>query len=212
MRTATLFLLAAILPLASACDNYVDHHDDDDAYLRVIDFELDTDGYDLSADTRTASFDTDDIQSNDDQDDVEDALRLAGDGALVLLYADNELILDVQTTGQTYTPLPVTVGYEVELDNGPPVVEYTVTYTYAFDNQDLYVDVISSARSDSFPGGGQNAGILFDDLLPREIEMRLVTLEADVVYSKQAELNAHGKTALDFRNYEQVKAVFGLPD
>ena len=130
----------------------------------------------------------------------------------MLLYADNELILDVQTTGQTYAPLPVTVGYEVELDSGLPVVEYTVTYTYAFDNQDLYVDVISSARSDSFPGGGQNAGVLFDDLLPNEIEMRLVTLEADVVYSKQAELNAQGKTSLDFRNYDQVKAVFGLPD
>lgn len=211
MRTATLLLLAALLPLASACDTYVDR-DDDAPYLRVIDFELDTDGYALSADTRTASFDTDDIQQNDDRDNVEDALRLAGDGALVLLYADNELILDVQTTGQTYAPLPVTVGYEVELDSGLPVVEYTVTYTYAFDNQDLYVDVISSARSDSFPGGDRNPGALFDGLLPNEIEMRLVTLEADVVYSKQAQLNAQGKTGIDFRNYEQVKAVFGLPD
>lgn len=210
MRTATFLLLAALLPLVSACDTYYD--DDDDTYVRVVDFELDTDDFELSGDTRTASFDTDDIQGNGDRDEVEDALRLAGDGALVLLYADNELVLDVQTTGQTYTPLPVTVGYEVELDSGLPVVEYTITYTYAFDNEDLYVDVISSARSDSFPGGGSDAGVLFAQLLPNEIEMRLVTLEADVYASKTAELRAQGKTGLDLRNYEQVKSVFGLPD
>ena len=205
MRFATLAFLAALLPTLAACDTY---YDDDDAFVRVVDFELDTDGYELSDDTRTASFDIDDIEGGSDQDQVADALRLAGDGALVLLYADNELILDVETTGQTYTALPVTVGYEVELDNGLPVVEYTVTYTYAFDNQDLYVDVLSSARSDSFPGGDQNAGVLFDDLLPREIEMRLVTLEADVFAAKSSQQ----KAPIDLRNYEQVKAVFGLPD
>ncbi|OZC02016.1 hypothetical protein [Rubricoccus marinus] len=210
MRTATLFLLAALLPLASACDTYYeDDRDDRDALVRVVDFELDTDGFELSSDTRTASFDTDDIQGTSDRDEVEDALRFAGDGALVLLYADNELILDVSTTGQTYTPLPVTVGYEVELDSGLPVVEYTITYTYAFDNEDLYVDVLSSARSDSFPGADQDPGVLFADLLPNEIEMRLVTLEADVYARKSAEL---GKTGIDLRNYEQVKAVFNLPD
>ncbi len=208
MRTATLLALAALLPLA-ACDTHDDRFDDDrDALVRVVDFELDTDGFELSDDTRTASFDTDDIQGNGDRDEVEDALRLAGDGALVLLYADNELILDVETTGQTYTPLPVTVGYETELDNGLPVVEYTVTYTYAFDNEDLYVDVLSSARSDSFPGADQDAGVLFVGLLPNEIEMRLVTLEADVFARKSSEL----KTAIDLRNYEQVKSVFNLPD
>jgi hypothetical protein len=207
MRFAPLALLAALLPAFAACDTYYD--DDDDPFVRVVDFELDTGNFQLSNDTRTASFNTDDIQGGSDRDEVEDALRFAGDGALVLLYADNELILDVQTTGQTYTALPVTVGYEVELDNGPPVVEYTVTYTYAFDNEDLYVDVISSARSDSFPGGGQDPGVLFDGLLPNEIEMRLVTLEADVFAAKSAEV---GKANLDLRNYEQVKAVFGLPD
>ena len=212
MRFATFLTLAALLPLA-ACD-YHDHDDDrdDDPFVRVVDFELDTDGYDLSSNTRTASYDIDDIQSGDDRDDVGDALRLAGDGALVLLYADNELILDVETTGQTYTPLPVTVGFETDPADGRQVVEYTITYTYAFDNEDLYFDVLSSARSDSFVGGDERPGVLFESLLPREIEMRLVTLEADVVFNKQAEVQAKTGNALDFRNYEQVKAVFGLPD
>jgi hypothetical protein len=203
MRTATLLALAAILPLA-ACDTY--HDDDDDAFVRVIDFEMDIDGYEVGGEGLTASFDTDDIQSRDDRDDVEDALRLAGDGALVLLYADNELILDVSTTGQTYTALPVTKGFEAETDEGLPYVDYTVTFTYAFDNQDLYFDVLSSAALDF--------DVLFGDVLgvSNEIEFRLVTLEADVVYSKQAEVSAKSGSSIDFRNYEQVKTVFGLPD
>ncbi|MEM1056492.1 MAG: hypothetical protein AAGI52_13295 [Bacteroidota bacterium] len=202
MRTATLLALAAILPLA-ACDTYYD--DDDDTFVRVIDFELDTDGFDESGDGLTASFDTDDIQGSADRDDVEDALRLAGDGALVLLYADNELILDVETTGQTYTALPVTKGFEAETEDGLPYVDYTVTFTYAFDNQDLYFDVISSAALDF--------EILFDEVLDisNEIEFRLVTLESDVVFSKQSSVAKTGGS-IDFRNYEQVKAVFGLPD
>lgn len=202
MRTATLLALAAILPLA-ACDTYYD--DDDDAYVRVIDFEMDVDGYAESGDGLTASFDTDDIQSSADQDDVEDALRLAGDGALVLLYADNQLILDVSTTGQTYTALPVTKGFEAETVDGLPYVDYTVTFTYAFDNQDLYFDVLSSAALDF--------DVLFSDVLGlgNEIEFRLVTLEADVVYAKQSEAAKTGGS-IDFRNYEQVRSVFGLPD
>ena len=200
MRTATLALLAALLPTLAACDSYYD--DDDDVFVRVVDFELDTDGYDLSGDGLTASFDTDDIQGNADQDEVEDALRLAGDGALVLLYADNELILDVETTGQTYTALPVTKGFEAVDDDGLPFVDYTVTFTYAFDNEDLYFDVISSAALDF--------DTLFDALgVGGEIEFRLVTLEADVFAAKTAGL---GKTGIDLRNYEQVKSVFGLPD
>ncbi|MEM6325748.1 MAG: hypothetical protein AAF791_01385 [Bacteroidota bacterium] len=202
MRTATLLALAAILPLA-ACDTYYD--DDDDTFVRVIDFELDVDGYDVSGDGLTASYDLDDIQSRADQDDVADALRLAGDGALVLLYADNQLILDVETTGQTYTALPVTKGFEAVDEDGLPFVDYTVTFTYAFDNQDLYIDVLSSAELDF--------DVLFGDVLGvgNEIEFRLVTLEADVVFSKQSEVAKTGR-ALDFRNYEEVKTVFGLPD
>ena len=208
MRSATLLALVAMLPLA-ACDTYDDHFhdDDDDAYVRVIDFEIDGDDYSLSSDTRYASFDTGDIRSSSDRDAVRDALRFAGDGALVLLYADNELFFEFTGDSRPYTALPVTYGYET-LD-GSQVVEYTVTYTFAFDNQDLYFDVISSARSDTF---GDTNGALFDAILPGEIDLRLVTLEADVVTSKQAEVAAKTGGSIDYRNYEEVKAVFGLPD
>ena len=208
MRFATLIALVALLPL-SACDTHYGDHDhdyDDGAFVRVIDFELDVDDYEVSEDGLVASYDTDDIQSNSDQDDVEDALRLAGDGALVLLYADNGFLLNVSTTGQTYTALPVTRGFEALDADDMPFVDYTVTFTYAFDNQDLYFDMISSAALDY--------EFFLDEILGvgNEIEFRLVTLEADVVYNKKAEVLAKSGSALDFRNYEQVKTVFGLPD
>ena len=201
MRFVPLLALAALT--LAACDT---HNDDDDAFVRVIDFELDTDGYDVADEGRRASYTTDDIEGNSDRDDVEDALRLAGDGGLVLLYAESRLTADESDTGQTYTPLPVTRGFEGADGDGVPFVDYTVTFTYAFDNQDLYVDILSSAELDY--------DFLLDETLGlgNDIAFRLVTLEADVVFNKQAEVLGKTGAEIDFRNYEQVKAVFGLPD
>ena len=196
-RLATLLALAFSFSLA-ACDVtevYEVYEDDDE--VRVVDFSFDRDDYDLSDDGRVASFESDDVRSSD-REAIEAALATAGDGALVMLYADNALILDVETTGQTYTALPVTKGFEIELGDGTPVVDIVVTYTYAFDNEDLYFDVLSSAALD------------FDGFLPGEIDLRLVTVQADVFNAKKAELTAAGKRPLDVRDYAQVAAAFGL--
>ena len=202
MRSATLLALALALSL-TACD--ITEVYEDNTEVRVVDFEFDGDDYTLSDDGLVASFESDDVRSGNDRDAIESALRTAGDGALVMLYAENSLILDVEP-GATYTALPVTKGFERVIIIDPedpeqdePVVDITVTYTFAFDNEDLYFDVLSSAALD------------FDGFLPDDIELRLVTIDGTLFNAKQAELQAAGKTGLDIRDYAAVAAAFDLP-
>lgn len=196
----TLLASLALLLSVSACDTY---YEDDRGDVIVVDFTLDGDGYEVSDDGLVASFDTDDVELSSDRDGLRLALREAGDGALVAAYIDTELVLDVSGTGQTYSALPLTRGYEGQPilidedgDGTPeeiPYVDFTVTYEYSFDNQDFYFDVTSSAPLD------------WESFLPREIDMRVVTIPADVYYARAG-------ARIDLRDYEAVKAAFGLPD
>ena len=195
-------LLAALGLVVSigACDNY---YDDDRGDVVVVDFTIDGDRYVTSEDGLVASFSTDDVESASDRDGLRIALREAGDGALVVAYIDSELVLDVEGTGQTFSALPLTRGYEGQPilvdedgDGTPeeiPYVDFTVTYEYSFDNEDFYFDVSSSAPLE------------WGDFLPREIDLRVVSIPADVYYARAG-------ARIDMRDYEAVKQAFNLPD
>lgn len=199
--------LVATLGLSlTACDDYRD--DDDDggrAYgVTVVDFGLDGDDFSISDDGQVASFESDDIVSEGSRNDVRRALADAGSGALVMLYADNSLILE--GTEGSYTALPVTVGQEIIVTDGADgdsddVTTLAITYTYSFDDADLYFDVLSTTPLEASGDGF----LSFDDFLPNRIDLRLVTVPADLYYNKAG-------ARVDLRDYEAVKRAFNLPD
>ena len=198
----SLGLVAALALGASACDSYDDDDDGPGYGVAVVDFDLDGDDFELSADGQVASFASDDIASDRARDDVREVLRNAGSGALVMLYADNSLILE--GTEGSYTALPVTVGQEILVvgeEGQDDVTTLAVTYSYSFDDADLYFDVLSSTP---LAASGDDV-ISFDDFLPNRIDLRLVTVPADLYYGKAG-------ARVDLRDYEAVKQAFNLPD
>ena len=202
-------LLALALPLVfAACDTYESRRD-----VSVVDFQLDALDYDVSADSKTASFQSDNVDSGTARDEIEFALRSAGDGALVLLYINSELVQDFEGTGQTYSALPLSRSFEEvvlqESDTSIPVVGYTVSYEYSFDNDDLYFDVVSSAPATDFD---TDPRVLFDSVVPQrvergadELDFRLVTIPSDRYFSQ-------GAARIDLRDYQAVKRAYNLPD
>ena len=202
-------LLALGLSLVfAACDTYETRRD-----VSVVDFRLDALDYDVSADNKTASYQTDNVDSGEARDEIEFALRSAGDGALVMLYIESELVQNFEGTGQTYSALPLSRSFEeVVLQDGNttiPVVGYTVSYEYSFDNDDLYFDVVSSAPATDFDADPR---VLFDSVVPQRIEdgpdqleFRLVTIPSDRYYGQ-------GAARIDLRDYEAVKRAYNLPD
>jgi hypothetical protein len=230
MRLSTRPLLLAALALSfSACDNYNDGYDDgyydgiDDAPTggaTVVDFELDATDYSV-LNARTATYESDNIDSGTIRAAVEDALAEAGDGALVALYIDNQLVNESEEADQTtYTALPLSRGFDQlvlgdtdadgQIDDPVNVVGYTASYEYSFDNGDLYFDVVSSAPSSDF---STNPAVLFDFIAPQvridgvpqglsELRFRLVTVPAD-------EFN---KKPVDLTDYAAVAAAYNLPD
>ncbi|MFN3596874.1 MAG: hypothetical protein ACK41D_06350 [Rubricoccaceae bacterium] len=190
LRSLPAAALAAALFVAAGCDSYVQRSE-----VRVVDFSLDGRAYTVSTDGRVATFESDDITNTARRSAVRSALATAGDGALVLLYADNSLVLDV-TPGQSWMALPVTRGFEAVDAAGVPYVDYFVTYTYAFDNDDLYFDVVSTAQLSTIPAAE------LDLVIPRRIDLRLVTIPAGSIL----------KHHVDLKNYEAVRAAYGLPD
>ena len=196
-----LTLLAALGLAVSlgACDTY---YEDERGDVVVVDFTIDGDRYTASDDGLVASFNTDDVESAEDRDGLRIALREAGDGALVAAYVDTELVLAVEGTGQTFSALPLTRGYEgnvlVDLDDDGTLddlfyTDFTVTWEYSFDNEDFYFDVSSSAPLE------------WGEFLPREIDLRVVSVPADVYYARAG-------ARIDLRDYEAVKSAFTLPD
>ncbi len=106
------------------------------------------------------------------------------DGAVLLYFRDQG----------TWTALPFTVGVE---SPDLPAVDYTFTFGYGYDDAFLEVFLEASTEDD----------VVWDeillDLLPPSYEMKAVIIEGF----------AFGKnTDLDVRDYEALKAYFGLTD
>ena len=200
LRSLTTALLAAVAVFGlGACDTT----DDTALDVFVVDFDLDTTDPAISDDGFVGSYTIDDVISGDDAADLADVLIDAGDGALVVAYIQSGVVFDVSTTSQTYSALPLTRGYERPIridDDGDGtfedelVVDYIVTYEYSFDNSNFYFDVTSSARLD------------FANLLPATAGFRVVVIPDELFVVDGA------GARVDLRDYEAVKAAYGLPD
>ncbi len=117
-----------------------------------------------------------------EQFDVPEITPSVVDGGAVLVYFRDQ---------GTWTALPFTVGVE---SSDLAAVDYTFTMGYAYDDGFLEVFVEASTDDD----------IVWDDiltLLPAGYEMKVVIIDGFFV----------GKNStLDLRDYEAVKAYFGL--
>ena len=201
--TLSALAAAALIVTASGCDT-TDVYETTATY---VDFRLNTSDPNsedrLSANGKETAFDDRDVISPDDQDRLRAALDRAGDGALVIAYIDSEVVLDVVGTGQTYSAMPVTRGFEgvpIRIDEDGdgvpeeiPYVDSIVTYGYSFDNGAFYFDVTSSAALD------------FTDVLPSAVDFRVVTLPASAAFARAG-------ARVDLRDYQAVKAAYNLPD
>lgn len=198
LRLVLAAFLALPLILTSGCDIYEDDEDElDDDDIAVVEFSFDGDDASISEDDRIASFDTDDVTSSSDRAAVEDALDGADEGAVVLLYADGGLLFE---GGEgTWTALPVTRGLERLDTGGAPYVEYTLTYSYSYDDADLYFDVLSSIDLDTLTDEEYAVAV------PGQIDLRLVTVREGAFLEAQA-------AGVDFQSYEAVRRAFALPE
>ena len=226
-------LLALALLALPACDSQYDNGYDDGFYdgqgtgttaagARFVDFSLDATRYQVSGDARTASYQSDDIDSGTTRGAVERALATAGDGALVMLYIKSYLVTNQSGQGDpTYSALPISRSFnqlslgdtdgDGQIDDPVDVVGYTASYEFSFDNADLYFDVVSSAPATDF---GTDPRSLFDAIAPQRsnaagdpqgadrLELRVVTVPA----------SAGQRPAVDLADYAAVTAYYGLPD
>ncbi|MFQ5570075.1 MAG: hypothetical protein ACE5G0_10405 [Rhodothermales bacterium] len=118
------------------------------------------------------------------QYDMPDITPSVVDGGAVLLFFRDQ---------GTWTALPFTIGVESQDLNA---VDYTFTLGYGFD--DNFLEVFVEASTDDT--------VVWDDiltLLPPTYDMKAVIIDGFA-------LGKH--TNLDLRDYEAVKAYFGLKD
>ncbi|WP_412062207.1 hypothetical protein [Rubrivirga sp. IMCC45206] len=214
----SLLALAAVA-LLGACDVNEPYYEDTSLRVFVADFSFDAQDYAVGGDLKTATFDARDASVS--RGDLDDALATAGDGALVMLYIDVELVSPVEgaSGNPTYAALPLSRSFEeiVLADDGNggtttvPVVGYTASYEYSFDNQDLYFDVVSSAPYTDFSADPAD---LFDFIVPQrvlggssDIDLRLVVIPQDLYFA-----SGRAGARIDLRDYAAVKAAYNLPD
>jgi len=184
--------VAVVLAALAGCD----FSDDDgpiigDSDVVYVDFSFDDDDYVLNGDGLIASFESDNLSDSGERRAIEDALAGAMEGALVLLYADGSLLYGASGEG-TWAALPVTQAYEAVGSDGVPYVDYTVTYSYSFDDSDLYFDATSSAQLD------------WSTAFPSRLDFRLVTAPAYAF--------ARAGSRVDVRDYEAVRQALALPE
>ncbi len=226
MRLSLLLLAFLALP---ACDSYNNGYDDGygdgqgnspTSGATFVDFSLSATDYEVSTDNKTATYETDNIDSGTTRAAVERALATAGDGALVALYIRNDLVSTIAGgESQPYSPLPISRSFnqltlgdldgDGQIDDPVDVVGYTASYEFSFDNGDLYFDVVSSAPSTDF---STDPRVLFDGITPQRrnadgisqgltpLQFRLVTVAARAA-----------KQGVDMTDYAAVARAYGLP-
>ncbi|MDT0630690.1 hypothetical protein RQM47_06395 [Rubrivirga sp. S365] len=211
-----LSLLAALVLTLGACDS----NDVDDTALEVFvtDLRFDARTFDPSPDGLRATFYGGNAQTSGDA--LGDALATAGDGDLVMLYIDVELVsLTGGAENGTWAALPLTRGFndivfgdtnDDDVSDGDILATTLLaSYEYSFDNGNLYFDVVSSIPSSRFA----DPNALFNLILPQRVEdgpdqidLRLVVIPDELFFTNQA------AARVDLRDYEAVQAAFGLPD
>ena len=215
-RSALLLSLALVLGACDTTDNDVDGS----LEVFVTDLRFNAQSYERGGDDRTATFYASNAQTSGDA--LGDALETAGDGDLVMLYIDVELVsfVDGAPDGTTWAALPLTRGFndvvfgdrdgDNQSDGDLLATTLLASYEYSFDNGNLYFDVVSSLPYTEFSDDPRD---LFDRILPQRVEdgpdqidLRLVVIPGELFFSNRA------AARVDLRDYEAVKAAFGLPD
>lgn len=171
---ATVF--AVILVFSAGCDSYQDviviGND-----IIVRNFSFDGGDLDVSDDGTIGSYHREVLELNSD---------VADDGA-VLLYADGELLFGSGASG-TWTALPVTIGVD---EDGDEFIDYSLTYSFSYDIQDLYIDLIGSSP------------LIFEDL-PRT-DFRLVLIPGNLFVG-------NARAGIDYTDYEAVQRAYDLSE
>ena len=219
LRSSLTALVAAGAVLSLGACDFSDTNDDTALDVSVVDLSFDPDDYTAGGDLKTATFDA--VDASVSRGDLDFALEQAGDGALVMLYIDVELVSPVEGAegNTTWSALPLSRSFEeivlAEGEDGStvtlPVVGYTASYEYSFDNDDLYFDVVSSAPYTDF---GDRPEPLFDFILPQrelggpdDIDLRLVVIPDELFF-----VNGTAGARIDLRDYQAVKDAYNLPD
>lgn len=211
--------VASLMVAASGCDTT----DDTALNVFVVDFDFSSRDYVAdSQDLYTATYDA--VNARVRRGDLTDALRTAGDGALVMLYIDIELVSDAGSAENgTWAALPLTRGFDQLVfgdtdgdgttDGDVLVTGLLAHYEYSFDNGDLYFDVRSSLPYTDFVDES-NPAAFFDTIKPKrfegesqDINLRLVTIPNELYFT-----DAQAGARVDLRDYQAVKAAYGLPD
>ncbi len=168
--------LSGTLLFSAGCDNYQDvvviGND-----IFVVNFSFDGGDLDVSDDGTIGSYHRSVSELNSD---------VADDGA-VLLYGDGELLFGSGGSG-TWTALPVTVGVD---EDGDEYIDYSLTYSYSYDIQDLYVDLIASSPLD-FSGHART-------------DFRLVLIPGNLYVG-------NARAGIDYSNYDAVMQAYGAAE
>ena len=169
-------VLAGILVLSAGCDNYQDivviGND-----IIVRNFSFDGSDLDVSDDGTISTYHREVSELNSD---------VADDGA-VLLYADGALFFGSGGAG-TWTALPATVGVD---EDGDEFIDYSISYSFSYDIQDLYIDLIGSSPLD------------FGDL--PNTDFRLVLIPGNLFVG-------NAKAGIDYTNYADVMRAYGVDE
>ena len=214
-------LIAALALGATACDSYDDDFDDDTSLqVFVVDLEFDDNDYEVNeADQKTATFYSRDARVLSGT--LDDALQTAGDGDLVMLYIDSELVSAVDGADNgTWAALPLTRGFDEvvvgdtdgdgETDGDVIITGLLASYEYSFDNGNLYFDVVSSLPYTDFTTDPDD---YFPTILPARFEEAPddITLRLVVIPDELFATNGAG-ARVDLRDYEAVRQAYGLPE
>ena len=116
--------------------------------------------------------------------------------AITPSVVDNGAVLLYYRFADTWTALPYTLA--VEAPDDPARVDYTATFGYAYD--DFFVEVFVEASTDD--------DVVLDEIGQTELFSGVLDLKLVVIDGF-----AFGKNSpVDLRDYEAVKAYFGLKD
>jgi hypothetical protein len=210
--------LAALLLLAVAASG-CDTTDDTALDVFVVDLEFDDDDYSVDG-LYTASFASANAVTSGD--DLFSALQTAGQGDLVMLYIDSNLIVQFEPEQElaTWSPLPLSRGFNEALFPAADPADdelfttLTVSYEYSFEDGNVYFDVVSSLPYTQFDlGPDGDPRDYFDSILPRrfasetadDILLRLVVIPDELFFTD-------GAARVNLRDYEAVQRAYDLPD
>lgn len=208
--------LALLLAVAlSACDTT--GTEDTALDVLAVDLVFDADEYRVYGDYTASFFSTDATVVSGN---LADALQTVGQGDLVMLYIDTQLVAPYETDQQTYTALPITRGFndivfgdtdgDDQSDGDILVTSLTASYEYSFGDGNLYFDVVSSLPYTEFSSAPE---VLFDRILPARFEEVPSTINLRLVVIPDELFFTNGAAArVDLRDYEAVKQAYGLPD